>query len=158
MTPAGPVVLPIAPRDLGDLNQMAGEFSAYLRSLGDPDSAVQLLTGERIAEAAFGADPVLHGHIARLGETAAGYLLYTRDYNTDFGIKVFHVCDLFVRDTARQMGVGRALMDRAAADCRDWGGKRLEWDVWRPNVGAAKFYHAIGGQDDVDLVRMHKDL
>lgn len=158
MTAVNATIASIEPKDLSDLDRMAGEFSSYLRAMGDADSAVQLLSADRIREAAFGADPVLFGYIARIDDAPGGYLLYAKDYNTDFGVRVFHVCDLFVRDHARGLGIGRLLMDRAARDCRSAGGKRLEWEVWRPNVAAHAFYRAIGGMDDLEIVRMHLDL
>jgi len=151
-------VEPISRADVDDLHRLAGEFASFLRAMGDPDSEQQHFTGERILADGFGADPVISGYIARLDGKAAGYLIYTRDYNSDLAIRVFHVCDLFVSKSARGQGVGQTLMDRAAKDCRAWGGKRLQWEVWKPNARAFDFYESIGGERLDDLVVMYLEL
>ena len=151
-------VLPFTPGDVAELHALAGEFSLFLRAMGDPDSEQQQLTGERIQRDAFGPDPVIFGYIARIDGKAAGYLIYTRDYNADYAIRQFHVCDLFVSESARGHGVGGALMGRAAEDCRQWGGKRLQWEVWRPNGRAFDFYRSIGSQEVEELVLMYLDV
>jgi GNAT superfamily N-acetyltransferase len=151
-------VLAFTRDDIDDLHRLASEFSAFLRAMGDPDSAEQQLTGERILADGFGPDPVIRGYIARFEGNPVGYLIYSRDYNADYAIRVFHVCDLFVSERARGTGVGRALMHQAAEDCRAWGGKRLQWEVWRPNARAFDFYRGIGGEATEDLVLMHLEV
>ena len=56
--------------------------------------------------------------------------------------------------SARRKGVGRALMARCAADCRAWGGRRLEWNVYQPNKMAFEFYRRLGGEVIEGLVVM----
>ena len=52
--------------------------------------------------------------------------------------------DLFVRESARQTGLGRALVDRAAARASERGCRRIELDVAIDNAVARRLYDAAG--------------
>lgn len=144
--------------DADDIDAMCGEFVSYLRDLGDPESDIQRFTKEKYLEDGFGSDPAFSGYIARLDGKALGYLLYTKGYNIEFAIRLYYICDLWVRKDARRLGVARLLMERAKADCLAEGGHRLKWDVWLKNPTAFDFYRRIGGVEEDDLVLMKLDF
>jgi GNAT superfamily N-acetyltransferase len=52
--------------------------------------------------------------------------------------------DLFVRESARGAGLGRALVDAAIDLARDRGCKRIELDVNEDNTAALALYRACG--------------
>lgn len=133
---------------------MNAEFVAYLAAMGDPDSATQHFTKAKYLADGFGPDPAFAGYIAEDETGPLGYLLYCKGYNVDLAQRLFFICDLWVGAKARRKGVGRALMARCAADCRAWGGERLEWNVYRPNQIAFDFYRSLGGEVVEDLVGM----
>jgi len=133
---------------------MNAEFVAYLAAMGDPDSQVQHFTKEKYLADGFGPQPAFAGYIAEDETESLGYLLYCAGYNADVAQRMFFIIDLWVRDTARRKGVGKALMARCAADCRAWGGQRLEWNVYRPNKLAFDFYRRVGGEVVDELVVM----
>jgi GNAT superfamily N-acetyltransferase len=58
--------------------------------------------------------------------------------------------DLFVRADARNSGLGRALVEAAAARARERGCRRVELDVNDANASAMHLYESIGfsAQDD----------
>ena len=56
------------------------------------------------------------------------------------------VVDLIVTGRAQRRGVGRALMEAAAARCRAGGGKALTWWVRESNRGAIAFYGSLGAR------------
>jgi GNAT superfamily N-acetyltransferase len=58
--------------------------------------------------------------------------------------------DLFVRADARNSGLGRALVEAAAARARERGCRRVELDVNDANASAVHLYESIGfsAQDD----------
>lgn len=57
-----------------------------------------------------------------------------------------HVEDLVVDEGHRRRGVGQALMDRAAAWCREQGASQLLLTVWEGNQAALGFYAGLGYQ------------
>jgi ribosomal protein S18 acetylase RimI-like enzyme len=52
--------------------------------------------------------------------------------------------DLFVRETARREGLGRALVEAAVASARERGSRRIELDVNEENDPALALYAACG--------------
>lgn len=133
---------------------MNAEFVAYLAAMGDPDSQAQHFTREKFLADGFGPKPAFSGYIAEDVEGPLGYLIYCSGYNVDVAERLFFICDLWVGAKARRKGVGRALMARCAADCRAWGGQRLEWNVYQPNKLAFDFYRRLGGEVIEGLVVM----
>jgi GNAT superfamily N-acetyltransferase len=72
-------------------------------------------------------------------------------YDSDAARRVLWVVDLFVRESTRGLGAGKALMTRAREQCRAVGGKDLLWAVYKPNKLARDFYDRFGGQVTADL-------
>jgi len=52
--------------------------------------------------------------------------------------------DLFVLESARGSGLGRALVDRAVQEARERGCRRIELDVNDNNAGALALYRSLG--------------
>ena len=144
----------LTPADADAVVAMNAAFVAYLAAMGDPDSQAQHFTKAKYLADGFGPDPAFSGYIAEEDGAALGYLLYCKGYNVDVAQRLFFICDLWVDSKARRKGVARALMARCAADCRDWGGERLEWNVYRPNESAFDFYRRLGGEVVDGLVVM----
>lgn len=63
-----------------------------------------------------------------------------------------YISDLVVGSTARGHGVGRALMNEAAAWARAYGVPKLGWEVWRFNETAKEFYEKLGGHVDEEAL------
>jgi ribosomal protein S18 acetylase RimI-like enzyme len=55
-----------------------------------------------------------------------------------------HVDSLVVAESARRRGIGRRLVDDAAAWARGKGASEMVLTVWAGNHGAERFYHALG--------------
>ena len=55
-----------------------------------------------------------------------------------------HVDALVVAEGARRRGIGRALMDAAAAWARQRGATRVVLTVWAGNEAARAFYRSLG--------------
>jgi ribosomal protein S18 acetylase RimI-like enzyme len=68
--------------------------------------------------------------------------LKTRDDLT--GVARAHVADLAVAESARRLGVGRALMRAAETWARERGLTILSLDVWSTNERALAFYRDLG--------------
>ena len=138
--------------DAEAIGAMMREFAAYLRSLGDESE----LNGDAgmVRRYGFGSNPAFAGLIAELDGAAAGYLLYHFGFDADRACRIVQVIDLYVRDSARRHGVGRALMERVREICRAADGGGLTWSVYRPNTLAAQFYKDLGARwiEDLDFM------
>lgn len=102
----------------------------------------------RIAEAdvlrdGFGARPYFETLIAEVDGEPAGFALFFHNYSTFEGRPGIYVEDVFVRQSARGLGLGKKLMARLAAIARERGCRRLDlWVLhWNP---AREFYHRLG--------------
>jgi GNAT superfamily N-acetyltransferase len=150
---AAPVAVRTAqPEDAEAIGAMMHEFAAYLRSLGDTGE----LNGsaEMVQRYGFGSNAAFTALLAEQGGSAVGYLLYHFGFDADRACRIVHVIDLYVRESARRHGTGRALMDRAKEICAASNGGGLTWSVYRPNRLAAGFYERLGarGIDDLDFM------
>jgi len=145
-------IRPATAYDAVEIGQLAEQFAAYLRSLGDPtdfkfDADTYLRDG-------FGPNPAFAGLVAEADDQVVGYLLYHFGYDTDQAIRIMHVVDLYVREDRRSQGVGTALMREAARVCQATGGRALLWTVYAPNKLAARFYERLGADYIEDLKLM----
>jgi ribosomal protein S18 acetylase RimI-like enzyme len=132
---------------------MWNDFAAYLRTLGDSDE--QNFGAEVFLRDGFGPNPAFAGLVADQAGEAAGYLLYYFGYDVDRAARVMFIADLWVDPKARRAGIGRALMQAAAARARDRGAAELIWAVFAPNRLAVAFYESLGAAFFRDLQFMH---
>jgi diamine N-acetyltransferase len=139
--------------DAEAIGELAQRFAAYLRSLGDP--AEFRFNAETYRRDGFGERPAFSGLVAESDGKVVGYLLYHFGYDTDRAFRILHVIDLYVREDARRRGIGRALMDAAAALCREAGARELFWSVYAPNRLGAGFYESLGAKYTRDLRFMY---
>ncbi|WP_395023024.1 GNAT family N-acetyltransferase [Dongia sp.] len=111
-----------------------------------PEADDIVFSPEILARDVFCAEPLAHVLVAEQDGTVVGYLMYHFGYWPADAAPSLHVVDLFVRPIARKSGVGRALMDAAAAVIRQRGGQRLLWTVWDQNPAAMAFYQRLGAR------------
>jgi ribosomal protein S18 acetylase RimI-like enzyme len=121
--------------------------------LGDPTDF--RFNAEAYRRDGFGPNAAFSGLVVELNGRVVGYLLYNFSYDTDKAICLLHVLDLYVHDSARRHGAGRALMQAAAKICREAGGGELFWTVYSHNRLAFTFYENLGAQYTKDLQIMY---
>ena len=92
----------------------------------------------------FGTHPRAFCEIAELDRKPVGFALWFYSVSTFEGQHGIYLEDLFVRPSARGVGIGKALMERLARRCRDEGLARLEWAVLDWNTPAIAFYDSLG--------------
>jgi GNAT superfamily N-acetyltransferase len=128
----------IRPDDVEAAVGLAYELAEYERA---PDECH--LTAPQLHEALFGAAPKLFGHVAEVDGEVVGFAVWFLNYSTWRGVHGIYLEDLFVRDSQRGSGLGKALLAALAAECVANGYARLEWSVldWNP---ATEFYKALG--------------
>ena len=145
-------IRPIAPDDAESVERLYAQSAAHLRSLGDRTDF--RFSAEAYRRDGFGDRPAFSGIIAALDGKPAGDLLYTSGYDADGATRFLFVIDLAVDEHVRGRGIGRALMERAAAICRDAGGGLLFWAVYAKNQLALAFYRRLGAEPVADGVFM----
>lgn len=117
------------------------EFIRALARFENEPDAVKT-TQEDLLRDGFGERPQFEVLIAERNEEPVGFALFFATYSTWEGRPSLYLEDLFVTESARKHGVGRALMAKLAAICVERGYQRLELQVldWNP---AREFYHRL---------------
>ncbi len=134
-------VRPASPADVPLILTFIHELAAY-----------EKLANEVVAqeadfqEALFGARPTVEAIIADLDGEPVGYALFFPNFSTFLGKPGLYLEDLYVRPSARGLGIGRELLTRLArlAVERGWG--RFEWSVLDWNEPSIAFYKRMGAQ------------
>jgi GNAT superfamily N-acetyltransferase len=139
--------------DADAIGELAKEFQAYLRALGDQTQFE--FTAEAYRRDGFGPHPAFAGLVAELDSEVVGYLLYHFGYDTDRAMRLMFVVDLYVQETKRRRGTGGSLMRAAARTCREAGGRELMWSVFIANKPAFQFYERLGAKYLQELKYMY---
>lgn len=135
-----PRVRPVEPADVPAVVAMVHELAAYERAPGECG-----LTEPQLRAALFAERPALYGHVALDGDgLPAGLALWFLNFSTWRGVHGIYLEDLYVRPSARGIGLGRALLAELARICRERGYARLEWWVLDWNSPAHDFYRGLG--------------
>jgi GNAT superfamily N-acetyltransferase len=142
--------------DAASIAALSSEFSGVLRTVGNEVAAS--LDEATLRREGFGAAPAFAVLLAESAGAPAGYLLHTPGYDPDLGGPVLTVVDLFVRESVRGRGVGRALVEAAAARARAEGRRALVWWVREQNPRAIAFYERLGAHTVRGVRSMHLPL
>ncbi|KAI9343761.1 N-acetyltransferase GCN5 [Zopfochytrium polystomum] len=95
----------------------------------------------------FGERPYAHVFIASLPEKGdVGFCLYFFNYSTFLCKPGIYLEDLFVKEEARGLGVGKALLKHLAKEALRLGCGRLDWQALDWNTPAINFYLGIGAK------------
>ncbi|MEK0084816.1 N-acetyltransferase family protein [Benzoatithermus flavus] len=131
---------PLIAQMIDELNRHQGEETGHV-------------TAEAVRRDGFGARPEFGVLIAELDGKPAGYALFHPTWSTEVGERGFYLYDLYVRDSARGHGVGRALMRALARAAKEEGRTFLWWNSKAWNEEARAFYRTLGGIEEE--VRAH---
>ncbi len=108
------------------------------------------MTEERLEQTLFGNPRYAEVLIAEDEGEAVGFALFFHNYSTFLAKPGVYLEDLYVRETARGKGVGKALLARLAAIAVERGCGRLEWAVLDWNKDAIGFYERLGARPNSD--------
>jgi GNAT superfamily N-acetyltransferase len=136
------------------------EYSVRPARLGDERTLfgliLELAHFEKLDHVVTGSADELRRHLfgpearasALLAESvtgqAVGFALFFPTFSTFLTRPGLYLEDLFVVESARGLGVGRALLREVARVARERGAGRLEWSVLDWNTKAIDFYRASG--------------
>jgi len=103
-------------------------------------------TEELLRASLFGGAGQPEVIIAEYEGEAAGFALFFANYSTFLGRAGIHLEDLFVHQTLRGKGIGKALLRALARLTVEREGGRLEWNVLDWNEPAIRFYESLGAK------------
>lgn len=127
------------PLDAGLLAPLCAEHAAFERIAYRPDGHAERL------RAALEQGRLQAWLALRDGEPV-GYASATVDFSTLAGAAFLHLDCLYLRESARGQGLGRALLDAVAEHGRALGCSELQWQTPAWNRAAIGFYRRLGGQ------------
>lgn len=107
----------------------------------------------------FGPKPRAEALVAEVEGKAVGFALYFHTFSTFRGQPGLYLEDVFVRETHRRLGIGKALLTSLARIARERGCGRLEWSVLDWNTPAIDFYRSLGARpmDEWTVFRLDDD-
>src|SRR5580658_3477740 len=126
--------------DVPLLLRFSRELAAYERQ---PDAVV--IKEETLSRDGFGPQPKFRSLIAEWDGEAIGYALFFGFYSSWKGSGIF-LEDLFVRETYRGRGIGRAILSEVARIARQEGSYGIRWEVLGWNESAIRFYKSLGAE------------
>jgi GNAT superfamily N-acetyltransferase len=132
-------IRPAAPADASVILAMVRELAIYER---EPLGSVEAREEDYLRDC-FGPVPRCEVLIGEVDGKVQGFVLFLHNYSTWIGRAGIHVEDLFVRDRARGLGLGRRLLAAVARIALERGCRRLDLAVldWNP---ARKLYEHLG--------------
>lgn len=125
--------------DLSRIVELMRGLAEY-EKLPGPDEAA----AARLAEHAFGADPLVRVLVAELEGRLVAYALYFFTYSTFLAQPTLFLEDLYVDPESRGRGIGKALLLQLARIAKERGCGRFEWMVLDWNELAIGFYRSLG--------------
>jgi GNAT superfamily N-acetyltransferase len=126
----------------------AGLVLSFIRELADYEKLAHEVeaTEATIADALFGASPLVYCDIAEWNGEPAGFQVWFVNFSTFSGRYGIYLEDLFVRPARRGKGIGKALLAHLATRCVENGWSRLQWSVLDWNTPSIEFYKSLGAE------------
>ena len=100
-------------------------------------------TAESFRRDGFGEHAAFSTMVVELDVEVVGYAVYYPGYDTDSATRGVYLADLYVDETRRRQGLGRALLAALAAAARSDGARWMFWSVLKRNRGARRFYKKV---------------
>jgi GNAT superfamily N-acetyltransferase len=101
---------------------------------------------EALGRHLFGERPVAEAVVAEAADRLLGFALFFGTYSTFLTRPGVYLEDLFVLESERGKGIGRALLSEVRRIAEARGAGRLEWSVLDWNENAIRFYRAFGAE------------
>lgn len=134
-------IRPATPDDVALILSFIQELADYERLSDQVVASV-----EQLHSHLFGARPFAEVLIGEVDDQPSGFALFFYNYSTFLSKPGIHLEDLFVRETARGSGLGKALLSHLAELTLARGCGRLEWSVLDWNTPAIGFYERLGAR------------
>lgn len=140
--PADDAVLrPARPGDEAGILAAIRALAVYER---EPEAVAN--TEDALRGMLFGADPKVFAHVVERSGAIVGVAIWFLTYSTWTGRHGIWLEDLYVDESERGRGHGKALLTELARVCVERGYSRLEWTVLDWNAPAIGFYRSLGAE------------
>ena len=129
---------------IGDADKVAVLFDLY-RQFYDQDSDVELAKDYILNHLSSGTSVIF---LAWVDDHAVAF---TQIYASFCSVDARPICilyDLFVSKEARQLGVGKALMNKARVHAIETGASRIDLETDTENLTAQRLYESLGYERD----------
>ncbi len=123
------------------LLDLIGELAEYEKLAHE----VEATTGD-LSGSLFGSDAVAEAVIAQWQGQAVGFALFFRNFSTFVGRPGLYLEDIYVRESHRGKGIGKALLLHLVDIARRRNYGRMEWSVLDWNQPAIDFYRSLGAR------------
>jgi GNAT superfamily N-acetyltransferase len=119
---------------------------ALIQELAAYEKLTHQVTGtpEALSEHLFGSPAYAEALVAEHQGQLIGFALFFKNYSTFLTKPGLYLEDLFVQNTYRGQGIGKALLKAVAQIAQVRGYGRLEWSVLDWNETAITFYQKMG--------------
>ena len=131
----------------------------YVRALADYEKLLDraIATPEQFRRALFDSPTRLSALIVERAGTPIGFALWYFNFSTFTGTPGLYLEDIFVEETARNLGIGREIFRylarvAVAEDCT-----KMNWSVLNWNAPSIAFYRGLGAQGMDDWTTQHLD-
>jgi GNAT superfamily N-acetyltransferase len=135
------VVAPIQPGDLEAFAALAEEMDRFYGTKEFDPLDVRL---RQIEDALFGDPPLAYGLIAWTDDQPVGFATYSFLWPAIGFTRSLFLKELYVIETARRAGAGKAIMQSLAEIALKTDCSRFEWQTDTPNTNAQRFYENLG--------------
>lgn len=146
MSPANSSVVPLSyriraarPGDEAGLFELVRQLAAF-----EQLSHAVCGSAAALAEHLFSERPAAEALVADSGQRLLGFALFFGTYSTFLTRPGVYLEDLFVLESERGKGIGRALLTEVRRIAEARGAGRLEWSVLDWNENAIRFYRGFG--------------
>jgi GNAT superfamily N-acetyltransferase len=119
---------------------------AFIKKLADYEKLAHEVTAteDLLKETLFGGSQTAEVAIGYLHDEPVGFVLFFHNYSTFLGRPGIYIEDLFVEESYRRRGFGRALLLYVAGLANERRCGRIEWSVLNWNEPAVRFYKKLG--------------
>lgn len=135
----------VRPATIADAEAIFAFGDGLNRSEGDP---LEFWTPDSVRAELFGPEPQMHVLMAELDGRSVGYAGFGESWDSAHAARGLYLYDLYVEESARRHGVGRALMTALAREVKARGKVFLWWCRKPDNERAGAFYRGLGAREE----------
>jgi GNAT superfamily N-acetyltransferase len=132
----------VVPEDLPELLSLCVEHAAFEQSPCVPQDH-----SNAFERALFGVPPRVHIWLAEIDGVAAGYASAAFEFSTWMAAEYLHLDCLYLREHARNRGVGEMLIEAVGGFALSQGCRAMQWQTPDWNADAARFYRRMGANE-----------